>query len=612
MPRARLIAWLVLLAMINLAGCDGMAMLRRTPAVDAAGAKALLDNGQFSDAALAYQRLAKFDRSQRAYYQLLSADAWREGGDYKNVAISLKTIQRDSLSSAQSVQFDLLDAQILLHRGDAEGALNLLVADPAKLPAELASAYFELRARAFEVRGDFANASAERAALNALLDPVERASNEHDLKALLEKLSVEDRRNLIRATPRTSALYPFLAGLGSVPRTGVAGSYTESVTAAPAVTNTVRLGRAARENVRKIALLLPSSGPIAAAARAVQDGVFAAYFADAEPNRAELVLIDSGTTAASAKAAYNQAISDGCDHIIGPLQRDQVTAIFQSEAAILPTVALNFAESPTLPPQGSLQFALLPEEEAVAAAEHMTEKGLKRVAMLVPDDEFGKRSAEAFEARFVALGGVIGERAFFSLARTDNSTAIRSALGVTESQARAQLVRGIVGIPFSTEASRRYDLDGIFLAAKPPQGRMLMPQLRAFDADDWPIVATSHVYSGSVNAGLDRDLNGLEFCDAPWLLNAVNLGDGMPTRASIGNLSSTVGAGGRLVAFGIDAYRTLTHLSWLESHPDQAISGATGLLSVDQNGSVRRKPSWAVMRGGVPVISEPARDLKPN
>jgi uncharacterized protein len=403
MPRARAHAALVVMVvLLYLAGCDGMAMLRRTPAVDAAGAKALVDNGQFRDAAQAYQRLAKFDRSQRAHYQLLSADAWREGGDYKNVAATLKTIERKNLSNLESVQFDLLDAQILLNRGDAEGALNLLVADPNKLAPELAAAYFELRARAFELRGDFANASGERATLNALLDPVERVSNEHELKALLEKLSLDDQRNLIRATPRTSALYPFLASLGNVARSGVAGSYTDSVTAAPAATQSVRLGSTARENVRKIALLLPSGGPIAAAARAVQDGVFAAYFADTAPDRAELVLIDSGTTTASAKAADDQAINDGCDHVIGPLQRDQVTAIFQSEAAILPTLALNFAESPTLPPQGSLQFALLPEEEAVAVAEHMAQMGLKRVAMLVPDDEFGKRSAEAFEARFLA------------------------------------------------------------------------------------------------------------------------------------------------------------------------------------------------------------------
>ncbi len=569
--------------------------------VDESGAKSLMDNGQFRDAALAYQRLARKNREERARYQLLSADAWREEGDYNNVQTTLKAIDREGLSSNQAVQFDLLDAEILLNRGDADGALNLLVADPQKLPPEIAASYFELRAQAFEKNSAFAEAALERAALNGLLDPVERAANEHDLRALLEKLSPDERRNLMRSTARTNPLFPFLAALGATPREGGGSSYTDSVTAAPAVTKTSSLRDAQREDIRRIALLLPGSGPIAPAARAVQDGIFAAYFSDTSENRPELAVIDSGLTAASGKAAYDKAIADGFDHVIGPLQRDQVTAIFQSNDAILPTLALNFADSPTLPPRGSLQFALLPEEEAVAAAEHMAEKGLKRVAVLVPDDDFGRRAAEAFEARFTALGGVIGERAFFTTTGTDYSSAIFSAMGVTESQDRAKLVRGIVGIPFSAQASRRYDLEGLFLAAKPPQGRLLLPQLRAFDADDWPIVATSNIYGASPNAELDRDLNGLEFCDAPWVLNA-NVGDNVPSRESIRSLNSTVGAGARLVAFGIDAYRTLMHSSWLESNPETAIAGATGLLSVDQNGSVRRKPSWAIMRIGVPVV----------
>ena len=590
---------LAAMLLVALAGCGSMPLLG--PSIDETGAKALMQNGQFRDAAMAYQRLARKNRDQRARYQLLSADAWREEGDFNSVQTSLKAIDRSGLTSNQSVQFDLLDAEILLKQGDAEGALNLLVADPQKLPPELASAYFELRAQAFEKKANFADAAAERAALNSLLDPVERAANEHELRALLDKISTNERRNLMRATARTSPLFPFLAALGGAAREGSASSYTDSVASASAVTRTTRLSGARRENISKIALLLPSTGPIAPAARAVQDGIFAAYFSDTSENRPELAIIDSGLTAASGKAAYDKAITEGFDHVIGPLQRDQVTAIFQSNEVILPTLALNFADSPTLPPKGSLQFALLPEEEAVAAAENMADKGLKRVAVLVPDDEFGRRSAEAFAARFTALGGEIGERAFFSITGANNSAAIQSAMGVTESQARIQLVRGIVGIPFTALAARRYDLEGIFLAAKPPQARLLLPQLRAFDAEDWPIVATSNIYAGSPSAELDRDLNGLEFCDAPWVLNA-NAGDDVPTRASIRTLNSTVGAGARLVAFGIDAYRTLTHLSWLESNPDTAIAGATGLLSVDQNGSVRRKLSWAVMRAGVPVV----------
>jgi uncharacterized protein len=478
----------------------------------------------------------------------------------------------------------------------------LLVADPKKLPPSLAASYFELRAKAFQAKNDVANAANERAALNALLDPVEKAANEHEIRDLLAKLKPDELRNLARATDRANPLYAFLSASGLLTRESTGGSFADSVSAAPAISRTSSLGDARRGNVRKIAVLLPSTGPVAPAAKAVQDGILAAYFADNDPNKPELILIDSGTTGASALAAVQTAGAEGADQIIGPLQRDQVTAVFQSGGILTPTMALNFADAGVLPPKGSLQFALLPEEEAVSAAEHMFEKGLKRVSMLVPNDEFGKRAAEAFANRFSALGGTLDNRAFFQLTSTDHSSAIRTAMGVTESQARIQMVRSILGIPFTATPTRRYDLDGVFLAARPQQARVILPQLRAFDAEDLPVVATSHVYSGTPS-GQDRDLNGVEFCDAPWMLDA-QTGEGIAARRSISSLTSTVGAGGRLVAFGIDAYRSANYLAWMEANPGVGVAGATGVLSADQNGSVRRIPTWAVMRNGTPSVSQ--------
>jgi uncharacterized protein len=594
--------WPALAALFLLVGCESMPSLSRKPVLDEAAAQALMDDGRFKEAALAYERLAKYERSKRASYQLKTASAWREEGNYANVQKTLRGIKRTTLSMEESVMYDLFDAEILLSRGDAVGAINLLVADPKKLPPNLAASYFELRAKAFQAKGDIANAAAERAALNALLDPVEKVANEHEIRDLLAKLDAEELRNLARATDRANPLYAFLSASGVLTRESTGGSFADSVSAAPAISRTSSLGDARRGYARKIALLLPSTGSVAPAAKAVQDGIFAAYFADNDPNKPELVLIDSGTTGQSAIAAVQKASAEGADQIIGPLQRDQVTAVFQSGGILAPTMALNFADAGVLPPKGSLQFALLPEEEAVSAAEHMFEKGLKRVSLLVPNDEFGKRAAEAFANRFSALGGTLDARAFFSVAATDHSSAIRTAMGVTESQARIQMVRSILGIPFTATPTRRYDLDGIFLAARAPQARIILPQLRAFDAEDLPVVATSHVYSGTPS-GQDRDLNGVEFCDAPWMLGAP-IGEGIAARQSISSLTSTVGAGGRLVAFGIDAYRTANYLAWMEANPGVGISGATGVLSADQNGSVRRIPTWAVMRNGTPSVNK--------
>lgn len=590
--------------LLSLSGCGSMPALMK-PSVDETQAQAMMNDAQFRQAAQAYARLAKYDRNQRARYQLLSANAWREEGDYQQVRESLDKLKRDELTELQAIQFDLLDAEILLDSNQAQGALSLLIADPKKLTPELAASYFELRAKAYEQLGDNASAAGERAALSLLLDPVEKAANEHEIRELLARLAPDALRALLRSTPRDQPLYAYLRGLAAMPREGAARSFTESVANAPAVAKVANMANAERDKIAKIALLLPSSGPLAPAARAVQDGVLAAYFSDRDPARPELLIIDSGETPQSALAAYQKATEQGAERVIGPLARDQVSAIFQSGDSVLPSLALNFADASILPPQGSFQFALLPEEEAVAAAEHMYERGLKRVAVLVPEDDFGKRVAEAFAARFGALGGVVLEQAFYAPQATDLSPQVQAAVGVQESRERAELVRSIVGIPFTVFPARRYDLEGIFVSGRPAQARILLPQLRAFDAEDLPIVATSHVYSGTVNTEQDRDLSGLEFCDVPWIMTPRYEtrieAAGVPTLAEMRQLSSTVGAGGRLVAFGIDAYRVMNYLSWLEAHPGSAMSGATGLLSTDLSGSVRRRPSWHVMRAGAPA-----------
>jgi uncharacterized protein len=255
-----------------------------------------------------------------------------------------------------------------------------------------------------------------------------------------------------------------------------------------------------------------------------------------------------------------------------------------------------------LPPQGSLQMALLPEEEAAAVAERMWSKGHKTVAMLTSNDEFGQRVAAAFTTRFKALGGSIGEQASFNNAGSDHSSAIRVALGVTDSLRRIDRVRAIVGLELTAQPARRYDLDALFLAARPAPARLLVPQLKAFDTSDWPILATSHIYSGSPNAALDRDLSGVEFCDAPWILGVSN-DSGLPNRANVSALPTSVGAGGRLLAYGMDAYRVASFLTWMESNPNRAIRGATGLLNADQNGSVRRVPIWARFVDGLTQVS---------
>ena len=587
---------LVGFSLLALAACETLPQLIG-PKVTEPEAAAFYQLGNYKEAASAYTKLARSSREARPRYQVLSAQAWREEGDYTQMKSALKGVQRRKLDRENALLLDLLEAELALNAGDARTALSLLVVDVKSVPFPLQPRFYELRARALALNTDFADAARERALLNELLEPLERAANEHELKSLLAKLSPESQLQLQRALGRGDPLLKWMNGA----RTSDDGSFADALSDTYATGDVVDLSQIEPTAIRKIALVLPSSGALAPAAKAVMDGVMSAYFSDSRADRPEIVLVDSGTTPESAAAAIEAAVQAGADRILGPFQRDQVTYLFAQAQVNVPTLALNFADANVLPPKGSLQMALLPEEEAAAAALRMHARGLQRITILASDDDFGKRAAGAFEAKLVALGGSVGERAFFPPAATDQASAIRTALGVSESQARISMVRSIVGIPVSAQASRRYDLDGLFLAARPAQARMLVPQLKLYDADDWPMLATSHIYAGSPSPSIDRDIDGVEFCDAPWIFDAANSA-GIPQRSSVSGLASSSGAGGRLFAYGIDAYRLLGYIEWLEANPEQAISGAIGRLSADSRGSIRRAPNWAKMVNGSPQV----------
>lgn len=137
---------------------------------------------------------------------------------------------------------------------------------------------------------------------------------------------------------------------------------------------------------------------------------------------------------------------------------------------------------------------------------------------------------------------------------------------------------------------------GIFISMRPKDARLLLPQLRIAQIS-LPMFATSHVYAGSDDVADDRDLDGLEFCDAPWLFDAQ---PGLPDRASIATkLPAASDGAARLFAFGMDAWNLVPYLDWLRAHPGSYMPGASGQLAADQFGRIRRVLIWAKFENGL-------------
>ncbi len=568
--------------------------------------------GDLVVAALEYRALARSAPAPwRERLELKAAAALARGGYLEQArqitaAIDPATLEPESLGRLRAVE-----ARIALHGGDPQGAIEQLPPEaiPA-LPVALQREHHHLRAEAFELLGNLPEAIRERASLDTLLEEgEERWQNASALWQDLMRLDAEALRSLIAAPPpdplsgwlelaylikrdgtdpalREEALEQWRQ---RYPGHGAAGELLERLLAEEEAFS----GRPGR-----IALLLPLSGPFAAPAQAVRDGFLAAHYAEAEAEEGpEIRIYDTGGDEARGLELYRRAIAEGAEMVVGPLDKRLVERLVREERIETPTLALNYARSENSHPR-LFQFGLLPEDEARQVAERAWLDGHDRALVLVPEGEWGERMGETFARHWQRLSGTLLERQDYDPGKNDFGEPVQKLLNIDRSKARHRQLQKLLDTRLGFEPRRRQDADFIFTAAFPRQARQIRPQLKFFYAADLPVYATSHAYAGSVDTTLDRDMDGILFCDMPWVLGTEQA---PPRWETIERLwPSSAHAFKRLYAMGIDAYRLIPSLRYLRTHPQEHFRGATGNLYLDGQNRVHRQLVWARFKGGRP------------
>lgn len=320
----------------------------------------------------------------------------------------------------------------------------------------------------------------------------------------------------------------------------------------------------------KLGVLLPLSGGLSRAAVPVRDGLLAGYYGERR-RRPEIVFYDTAGTPGGAIAAYGRAVAEGADYVLGPLGRDEVSAMFHERLGV-PVLALNRGN--VAPPAGSASFSLAPEDDGIAAAQFLLARNTRRVLVLSDDDDSMRRAVAAFREHLQGRGGSVTD----ILAVADKPGAMGAAL-----QAAAQKEGGV---------------DAVFLALKASQARALAPQLSLAGLAGKPRVATSQLASGA-DGDADRVLDGIAFPSEAWEMRGVA---GLPSAASAAKtLPSARGAAAKLFAFGHDAWLLTAYLEHLATRADGNVQGATGILRLDGLGNVVRTPAWSTFSGGTRV-----------
>ncbi len=554
-----------------------------------------------------YIRLASESEGEiRQQHLLRAAELLIERGDIQLAEAQLQNLSGEQLEHHKQVQINLLAARIALANGNPSQALQLLPPtdllgpqqriDSARLAAD---ASFQL--------GHYLYAVEQRVAIDAQLDNEARAANHQAIWLALSSMPQIELAQARSDNPITNGWLE----LARIMRRGMIGTaplqdsvldwgtrYPNHPVSNAFIDKLIDQHLASRQATHHIAVMLPLQGKYAKVSEAIRNGFITAWFdADSRPN---VRFYDTSAETADFDALYQQALTEGAQTIVGPLDKTTINRLALSPGLEMPLLSLNYTSNPLSYADNLFQFGLLPEDEARQAAELAIRQGKRRAAVLTPESAWGTRLQNAFVQRFSGLGGTIISTQQYDPKADDYSRPIRKLFNIDQSNRRHRDLQRLLGMSLKFTPHRRQDVDMVFLAATARSARGIMPALKFHHAGELPVYATSHVYTGKPDRNADRDLNGLLFCDLPWLLTSQSA-----YKQSFKQRWPALQHYTRLYALGVDAYHLVRNLPYLQGNDIARFPGETGNLSLDETGRVHRELVWARFVNGLPRYIDP-------
>ncbi len=572
------------------------------------------------------ERLREFDRqanatelpNKRAYYQLLAMELLMEYGKSKETEKRLQHLDLRALDRSYRYRVDVLHAQLALSKNKAPIALQKLPKYSIDYPIRVQAAILRTRAISLSKLGYYLESFNTRLALDQVLsqllpEKIKRRQANHQviwslLQAMPEPLVTQiPQDDPIEHGWRELALNVRTARKSGLDQELAVNNWRSRFPKHPAIASLGRmLGIDEAFDFQypgKVAVLLPLSGRFAKQAKAIRDGILAAYYGHDARTRPSIRFYDTGSDPSQIWLHYQAAIDEGAELVVGPLHKNAVTELVNAAQLPRPVLALNYAASNELSSEQLIQFGLLPEDEARQAAEMAIIKDQIRAVVFAPNNSYGARLSQAFTERYTELGGKVVAIEKYAPNTSDHTHPIKRALNVLQSNNRASILRTVLKRSIKFEPRRRQDVDAIFLiATNGLQAFNFRSQLKFHNSSDISIYSTSRVTDTSKISQRDKhELDGIVFTDTPWTLQGSN-----NTNYALANRywPKTIQKYSALYALGLDAYRIIPYLKRLKSSPIERFPGLTGSISLNADNKIHRELLWASFNEGQPKAME--------
>lgn len=546
------------------------------------------------------QQAEKTQGPERNNLLLQAADGYVRLHNLEQAQAVIDAVPAAELGGESYVKRALIYSLIADRRGNYAAAKEAItgrnvLAQLNSLSGDTAVAARKQRAKLFNESGDYTKAAKERLLLTGLLAGKNQDDQTANTTALWQLLLEWPEAQLMTSANQAKDLnakaWYELAHLYKSQQYSTQGQlqalnrwmkrYPEHPAAKQLPKELLDLQQQLAELPKQIALLLPQSGKLEAAANAIVDGLMAAYYQQQKSGALVPALRFYNTEGARTLELYQKAVQDGADMVIGPLEKERVAELSQQPQLPVPVLGLN-----TLEGAGNrqlFQIGLSVEDEAKQIASQALREGLRKALVLLPSNALGDRNLATFAQTFRQQGGTVYEYRYG--ANTDFGELARRALQIDQSETRIKSLQQIIG-PVEAAPSARADIDMIFAVVQPEQARQLKPNLNFYYAANVPLYTTSSVFSGDSSAQ-NADLAQTRFLTLPWYFSSSE------EKASLEANADKNPNFARLYALGVDVFNLAPRLKQAHKNTVGAYYGSTGTLSLNKNNQFERLQTWA-------------------
>ncbi|PCI47514.1 MAG: hypothetical protein COB51_05910, partial [Moraxellaceae bacterium] len=302
-----------------------------------------------------FERARRSESPQREQYLLSAVNKLRMDGELKEAQKLLSSLFFGALPLPLKASYIIEYSELALLNNHPELALNALTSNQFslydyfdQLSPDTQIQLSEIKAYAYEAAGNFLASARERIYFNSLLQPSAQQQNETILWQNLNQLSIQTLYTLALNAPTNEFRgWLELAHLNKNHQHNIDQQYQalnqwltrwhNHASAKNLPKNLELLSKYTDLRPKKIALFLPLKGKLSRPALAIQDGILAAHYnvLQTSTDIPQITLYDTSQTV-DMHHLYQQAVAEGAELIIGPLEKQHVNSILKLPKTEIP------------------------------------------------------------------------------------------------------------------------------------------------------------------------------------------------------------------------------------------------------------------------------------